>query len=53
MKLHELEVMTGFGESVTMASHITGIGEQMHYRWRKEYDGLKLDQVRKLKETSG
>ena len=24
--------------------------EQSYYRWRKEYGGLKMDQVRRMKE---
>ena len=24
--------------------------EQTYYRWRKEFDGLKVDQARRLKE---
>ena len=26
------------------------MSEQTHYRWRKEYGGLKLEQAKKLKE---
>jgi hypothetical protein len=27
-----------------------GITEQTYYRWREEYDGLKLEQAKRLKE---
>ena len=27
-----------------------GVAEQTYYRWRKEYGGLKVDQVRRFKE---
>jgi putative transposase len=27
-----------------------GITEQTYYRWRREYGGMRLDQVRRLKE---
>jgi cell division protein FtsB len=27
-----------------------GVTEQSYYRWRKEYGGLKMDQVRRMKE---
>lgn len=50
MKLREIEVMTSQGASVTLACRQAGITEQTYYRWRKEYGGLKLDQVRKLKD---
>ena len=28
-----------------------GVTEQTYYRWRKEYGGLKMDQVKRLKEV--
>ncbi len=30
-----------------------GITEQTYYRWRKEYDGLKTSQARRLKLLEG
>lgn len=27
-----------------------GVTEQTHYRWRKEYGGLKPDQMKKLRD---
>ena len=35
-----------------MADSVRSIGvtEVTYYRWRKEYGGLKLDQVKRLKE---
>jgi len=50
MKLREIEVMTGQGETVLLACRQAGITEQTYYRWRKEYGGLKLDQAKKLKD---
>lgn len=50
MKLREIEVMTGRGESVTLACRSAGIGEQTYYRWRREYGGLKMDQAKKMKD---
>ena len=50
MKLREIEVMVGQGETVAMACRHAGITEQTYYRWRKEYGGLKLDQAKKLKD---
>lgn len=50
MKLREIEVMTGQGETVTQACRQAGITDQSYYRWRKEYGGLKLDQAKKLKD---
>lgn len=50
MKLREIEVLTGQGETAAMACRQAGITEQTYYRWRKEYGGLKLDQAKKLKD---
>jgi transposase-like protein len=36
--------------SVPEVSRKLGVTEQTYYRWRKEYGGIKTDQVRKLKE---
>ena len=40
----------GQGMSVPEVSRKLGVTEQTYYRWRKEYGGIKTDQVRKLKE---
>ncbi len=49
-KLREAEVHLGQGMSVPEVSRKLGVTEQTYYRWRKEYGGIKTDQVRKLKE---
>ena len=49
-KLREAEVRLSQGESVAMAAKSIGVTEQTYYRWRKEYGGLKTDQVKRLKE---
>jgi putative transposase len=33
-----------------MRSERSGVTETTYYRWRQEFGGLKLDQVRRLKE---
>ena len=50
MKLGEIGLMTGHGETVAMPCRQAGITEQTYYRWRKESGGLKLDQAKKLKD---
>lgn len=30
-----------------------GVTEQIYYRWRSKYGGLKLDQVKRLKQENG
>ena len=48
-KLPEAEVHLGQGLTVPEVSRKLGVTEQTYYRWRKEYGGIKTDQVRKLK----
>ena len=49
-KLRQVEVLTGQGKSATDAVRAIGVTEPTYYRWRAEYGGLKLDQVKRLKE---
>jgi transposase len=49
-KLREAEVHLGQGMTVPEVSRKLCVTEQTYYRWRKEYGGIKTDQVRKLKE---
>jgi len=47
--LREAEVRLSQGKSVDQACREMGITEQTYYRWRKEYGGLKMVQVKRLK----
>ena len=49
-KLRQVEVLTGQGKSVAEAVRAIGVTEPTYYRWRSEYGGLKLDQVKRLKQ---
>ncbi len=49
-KLRQVEVMTGQGTSMADAIRSLGVTEVTYYRWRSEYGGMKLDQVKRLKE---
>src|SRR3712207_3633070 len=49
-KLRQVEVLTAQGKAVAQAARSIGVTEQTYYRWRAEFGGLKLDQVRRLKE---
>ena len=49
-KLRQVEVMTGQGTSMVDAIRSIGVTEVTYYRWRSEYGGMKLDQVKRLKE---
>ena len=48
-KLRQVEVTTGQGTSVADAIRSIGVTEPTYYRWRQEFGGLKLDQVKRLK----
>ena len=43
------EVLLAQGKSAVEAVRTIGVTEQTYYRWRSEYGGLKLDQVKRLK----
>jgi transposase-like protein len=49
-KPRQVEVLTGQGTAVADAIRAIGVTEATYYRWRQEFGGLKLDQVRRLKE---
>ena len=49
-KLQQIEVFTSQGNSLAAACKEAAISEQNYYRQKKEYDGTKLDQAKKLKE---
>ncbi len=49
-KLRQVGVLTAQGKPVAEAVRAIGISEPSYYRWRAEYGGLKLDQVKRLKQ---
>jgi transposase-like protein len=49
-KLRQVEVLTAQGKPVAEAVRAIGVTEPTYYRWRSEYGGLKLDQVKRLKQ---
>jgi len=49
-KLREAEVVISGGGTVAGASRQIGVKEQTFYRWRNEYGGLRIDQVKRLKQ---
>lgn len=50
VKLREIEVLNGRGESIADACRQGGITEQTYYRWRKEYGGMNTSEAKRLKE---
>jgi transposase-like protein len=49
-KLRQVEVLVAQGKTVADAVRAIGVTEPTYYRWRTEFGGLKLDQVKRLKE---
>jgi transposase-like protein len=49
-KLRQVEVLAAQGKAVAEAVRSIGVTEQTYYRWRAEFGGPKLDQVKRLKE---
>ena len=48
--LREAEVFLSGGRTVGEVCRSLGISEQSYYRWRSEYGGMKLEQVKRLKD---
>ena len=49
-KLREVDVQLANGKSIAEACKAIGVNDHTYYRWRREYGGLKLDQVKRIKE---
>ncbi len=47
-KLRQVEVLMGQGMSPPDAISKIGIVEHSYYRWRKQYDGMGVDQLKEL-----
>ena len=52
-KLRQVEVLLAQGKTAAEAVRTIGVTEQTYYRWRSEYGGLKLDQVKRLEQENG
>ena len=48
-KLRQVEVLMGQGMSRLHAIRQIGVVEQTYYRWRKQYGGMGVDQLKELK----
>ncbi|EXL08556.1 transposase [Brucella anthropi] len=49
-KLRQVDVLLSQGRSVGEAVRTIGVTQFTYYRWRKEFGGLKGDQVKRLEE---
>ena len=48
-KLRQVEVLQSQGMAVIDAIRQIGVTEVTYYRWRKEYGGMRTDQLKRLK----
>ena len=48
-KLRQVEVLMGQGMSCLDAIRQIGVVKQTYYRWRKQYGGMGVDQLKELK----
>ena len=49
-KLRQVDVLTSQGQGVADAIRSIGVSEVTYYRWRQEFGGLKIEQVKRLKD---
>lgn len=49
-KLREAEILLAQGMRVPEVVRELGIHEVTYYRWRKEYGGMRVNQMKKLKQ---
>src|SRR6266567_5690296 len=49
-KLRQVDVLVSQGQGMTEAIRQIGVSEVTYYRWRQEFGGLKIEQVKRLKE---
>ena len=49
LKLRQVEVLMGQGMSRLDAIRQIGVVEQTYYRWRRQYGGMSVDQLKELK----
>ena len=48
-KLRQVELLMGQGMARLDAIRQIGVAEQTYYRWRKQYGGMGVDQLKELK----
>jgi transposase-like protein len=49
-ELREAEVLIAQGSAISIDCKKIGVSDYTHYRWRKEYGGMRVDQAHRLKE---
>ena len=48
--LRQAEIRISEGKPVAEVVRELGVSEQTYYRWRKEYGGMEVEQLRRFKE---
>jgi putative transposase len=49
-KLRQIDVLVSQGQGIADAIRQIGVSEVTYYRWRQEFGGLKIEQVKRLKD---
>ncbi len=49
-KIRKAEIFLSQGSTVGEAARKIEVTEQTYYRWRREYGGMRIEQVKRLKE---
>src|SRR5213082_1692490 len=49
-KLRQIDVLVSQGQNMVDAIRQIGVSEVTYYRWRQEFGGLKIEQVKRLKD---
>jgi len=49
-KLREVEILLSQGSTIGQAARKIGVTDMTYYRWRREYGGMRIEQVKRLKE---
>jgi putative transposase len=51
-KLRQVDVLVSQGQDMAAPIRQIGVSEVTYYRWRQEFGGLKIEQVKRLKDLS-
>lgn len=49
-KLREADKLLGEGKTIAEVARVLEVSEVTYHRWRKQYGGMKADDVKELKE---
>ena len=50
-KLREAEVLVSQGATIGEAARKIGVTDMTYYRWRREYGGMRIEQVKRLRRV--